>query len=510
MQWLNKIVDEVIARNPGGEIIVSSGVSPSGTYHLGTLREVLTAEIIARELIRRGRKARHLHSVDDHDVFRKVPVDVPKEFEKYLGRPLRDVPAPDGSDRSYADYFLADLLDAAKKMNLILEPVRSSQKYDEGFFVPAIERALEHLDAIKRILREVSGRELDENWSPIQIVEGGYLKNRQFKAIDTDKKIITYIGKDGNEQQTGYAHGEVKLNWRVDWPARWWLMGVDVEPFGRDHATKGGSYDTGKHIVKEIFGAEAPLPVPYNFINRTGDTKKMSKSAGDTITASQLLDLLPTEIVWFFLLRSSPDKLLFFDEGDTLMKLFDDFAALLAKPDKTDADRQLLSLCLQGIDTPTVSNIPFTHLVASYQASLNDPDETLRVIERTEHRHTAKKDAEIIKKELRFIDEWLRRSAPEEVKFELAEQFNPADFSDSEKAFLQALGDKVAQAPQDADGAWFHESIYELKDSSGLQPKEMFSALYRVLIGKASGPRAGWFLSILPRDWLVKRLKLEG
>src|SRR3982751_856890 len=98
MQWLNSIVDELIRLHPEGEIIVSSGVSPSGTYHLGTLREVLTAEIIMVEVQRRGRKARHLHIVDDLDVFRKVPVNIPAEFKEYLGKPLCDVPAPDGSD----------------------------------------------------------------------------------------------------------------------------------------------------------------------------------------------------------------------------------------------------------------------------------------------------------------------------------------------------------------------------------------------------------------------------
>jgi lysyl-tRNA synthetase class 1 len=42
-----------------------------------------------------------------------------------------------------------------------------------------------------------------------------------------------------------------------------------------------------------------------------------------------------------------------------------------------------------------------------------------------------------------------------------------------------------------------------------MDPKEMFTTLYRALIGKDSGPRAGWFLSILPRDWLVVRLHLD-
>jgi lysyl-tRNA synthetase class 1 len=66
----------------------------------------------------------------------------------------------------------------------------------------------------------------------------------------------------------------------------------------------------------------------------------------------------------------------------------------------------------------------------------------------------------------------------------------------------------VAAAPADADGMWFHGAIYELKDELGLAPKEMFTTLYRAIIGKISGPRAGWFLSILPRDWLVERLNL--
>lgn len=509
MQWLNQIIDAVIAKHPDGEIIVSSGVSPSGSYHLGTLREVLTAEVIARELKRRGRAAKHLHIVDDLDVFRKLPVDVPAEFEQHLGRPLCDVPAPDGSDRSYADYFLSDLIEAATGLHLDMEVVRAHEKYRNGFFVPAIEKALDNLETIREVLETVSGHKLGEEWSPVQIIEEGYLKNRKFIDIDTTQKEITYRDVLGQNQTVSYSGGDVKLNWRIDWPARWWLFGVNVEPFGRDHATKGGSYDTGAVIVKDVFGAEAPYPVPYDFINRTGDTKKMSKSAGDTITAAGLLKILPSEVVWFFILRYAPEKLLFFDDQETLMRLFDEFSELLSKPDKTDSDKQLLELCLEGVDKPTVSRIPFTHLVASYQASLRDADKTLEVIRRTEYAETAEQDAEIIKSELKFIDEWLKQRAPDEVKFELALNLSANDFSEAEKKYLSQLADKIAEAPEDADGEWFHKAIYEFKEKSQLEPKILFSTLYKALINKSSGPRAGWFLSILPRDWLVKRLRLE-
>src|SRR3990172_10539409 len=106
MQWLNSIVDDILARQPNGEIVVESGSSPSGTYHLGHLRELVICDAILLELKRRGRQARHIAYVDDLDALRKIPVNVPAEFEKYLGMSLCDIPAPDGTERSYADYFL--------------------------------------------------------------------------------------------------------------------------------------------------------------------------------------------------------------------------------------------------------------------------------------------------------------------------------------------------------------------------------------------------------------------
>lgn len=509
MQWLNKIVDELIERHPEGEIVVSSGVSPSGKYHLGTLREVLTAEAILREVQRRGRQAKHLHVVDDLDVFRKVPVGIPESYSQYLGQPLCDMPAPEG-DGSYADYYLKDLISASSELRLQVEIVRAHEEYRKGFFADAIEQAIDKVDDVKAILEEVSGHKMGDNWAPAQVVDDGFLKNRKIVGIDTEAKTVSYINAEGETKAAQYAKGEVKLNWRIDWPARWWKLNVMAEPYGRDHATKGGSYDTGKVLVDKIYGGEAPIGVPYEFINRTGETKKMSKSAGDTITASGLLEVLPAELVWFFIVRYAPNKQLFFDTGDTLVKLFDEFSALLAKEDKNEGEKQLIAICTQGIADQTVSRVPFSLMVASYQAALRDKAKTIEIIGRTEYADVAREDAEIIKKELAFIDTWLDAYAPEEVTFEAADSVRADDFNDTEKQYLRSLADQIAQAPEDADGDWFHKAIYTHKETSGLPPKDLFVVLYRVLINKESGPRAGWFLSILPRDWLIKRLRLEA
>lgn len=510
MQWLQTIGDELVARQPEGEIIVESGISPSGSYHMGYLREIITSDAVVRELRRRGREARHIHFVDDLDGFRKVPLGLPEDYQKYLGKPLCDMPAPDGSDQSYADYALKSFLDSVAALGITMDVIRSHQKYRAGFFVEAIEKTLEHIDKVRIVLEEVSGRKLDEQWSPIQVNEDGYLKKRPFVKIDTAAKTITYLDKDDQPQTIDYQKGDVKLDWRLDWPARWWLMNVAAEPFGRDHGTKGGSYDTGSALVTKIFGAQPPVPISYDFVNRAGDTKKMSASKGNGILMSEVVSVLPPEVARYFILRAAPSKLLFFDPQDGVIRLIDEFAELLAKPDKTASDKQLIDLCTDGLEHITVSHIPFSHLVASYQAALKDAEKTMAIISRTEYAQAVKGQEDVIRRELNFIDQWLKLWAPEDVKFALVKDVTKANFSTAQQDYLSKLADKIADAPDDADGAWFHLAIYEFKDKVDLPPKELFTTLYQALIGKDSGPRAGWFLSLLPRDWLVKRLKLEA
>lgn len=510
MNWLNQIVADLIARHPEGEILIESGGSPSGTHHIGHMREFVTADAIMLELRRRGRQARHIYFADDLDGLRKIPINVPEDFKQYLGIPLCDVPAPDGSGQSYADFFLAQLERATAALGVEVTFIRAHEKYRSGFFVPAVERSLGHMPEARKALETISGRKLDEHWSPIQVLERGRLKNRKFISIDTDAKTVCYEDAEGQQQTARYDIGEVKMDWRLDWPGRWWLQGVMCEPSGRDHMTKGGSYDTGVQIMRDVYEGEAPYPVAYDFINMVGDTKKMSASKGTGLDAEEGSTIMPPEVVRYFILRAAPSKRLYFDPINGVVQLMDEFAALAAKPDKTEAEEQLLYICTKGQDHKTVSRVPFSHLVASYQASLRDADKTLDVVRRTEYRDVAEQDADIIRSELGFIDAWLDKRAPEDVKFALLDAVDIQGFTEGEQTFLRTLGAKVSTAPADADGAWFHNAIYELKDTAGMTPKEMFTTLYRAIIGKTSGPRAGWFLSILPRDWLVRRLALQS
>lgn len=509
MRWLTTLVDEIEKSHPEGEILIESGASPSGTYHMGHLREIITSDAILLELRSRGRKARHVQFADDLDALRKVPINIPAEYEMYLGKPLCDIPAPDGSDKSFGDFFLDRFISSAEVLGIEMEVIYSHEKYRSGYFVPAIERVLAKLPEARSALETISGRQLDEHWSPIQVMEDGYLKNRKFIEINTENKTITYEDREGKQGTVKYDDGNVKLDWRLDWPARWWLMKVSVEPFGRDHASAGGSFDTGRQIMQDVYETPAPLPVPYDFINRAGDTKKMSASKGTGIAADEAVKVLPPEVLRYFVLSAPPEKRLYFDQVDGTIKLIDEFAELSAKSDLSEDEKQTLFICTRGSNEKTVSRVPFSHLVASYQAALKDVDATIEVMKRTEHADIVEADKDIIKNELKFIDAWLEKWAPEEVKFTLKENIDVSSFSEAEKQYFEGLAEKLQNAPEDADGEWFHKAIYEFKETSGLEPKALFISLYKLLIGKEAGPRAGWFLSLLPRDWLVARLRLE-
>jgi lysyl-tRNA synthetase class 1 len=234
----------------------------------------------------------------------------------------------------------------------------------------------------------------------------------------------------------------------------------------------------------------------------------MSASKGTGLSAAEAASIIPSEVMRYFILNAPPNKLLHFDPIGGLTRLVDDFAELLSKPDKDEREKRLIELCTNGVDS-VVSSVPFSHLVASYQSALKDPDKTLDTIARTEHAVNVKAQRNVILEELKFIDNWLNKWAPDDVKFNILDKVDASEFSEAEIKYLKALAEKIESGPEEADGEWLHKAVYEFKDQTDLEPKQLFQTLYKVLIGKDSGPRAGWFLSTLPKDWLVSRLKFE-
>jgi len=108
----------------------------------------------------------------------------------------------------------------------------------------------------------------------------------------------------------------------------------------------------------------------------------------------------------------------------------------------------------------------------------------------------------------RYAELWLVH-ADEDYKFTLATDSLPEIARNLSVAQTSALSEVLAYvlAHEVLDGQELHTELHEIRKRHDIEPSEFFSALYGIFLGKASGPKAGWFLSVLDRDFLISRLR---
>ncbi len=503
--WLDQVVETVTKKYPKGEIILSSGISPSASYHVGHFREILTVDVIAWALRQVGRKARHIHVVDNFDPMRKRYDFLPEEYEKYVGHPVSLIPDPEGCHDSYAAHYYADFEKYTKEIGIEAEVVLSYQDlYKTGKMNPQIEKALAKADKVRQIFEKVSERKLPADWTPVQVIgEDGVMRNGRVDTWDKAKQTIEGLA---------YTDGRAKLNWRLDWPARWQILGVMVEPHGMEHATKGGSYDTGAAFAREVFGFEPPMAIAqYAFIHLPGETTKMSSSKGNLLTPEEVFTIMPKELLRYFIIKARPEKTLYLDPDAGIYRLWEEYKEVEKAVSSGDdhAFKRAYETANAHSSGRVTSDVPFDHLVSVYQAALGDSQKIMQLLERSGYQEAVKNQPKLIEQEINYVKNWLDKYAPDTVKFSLQEKLPQAELSPEQKNFLGALASKIEKAAK-LDAQTMHETIYSAKEEAKLEPKEAFQAIYRVLFGKDSGPKAGWFLATLDKDWLVKRLKLEA
>ncbi len=503
--WLDLAVDEIIKRYPRGEIILSSGISPSADYHIGHFREILTTDAMTWGLRKAGRKATHIHVVDNFDPLRKRYDFLPRQFDKHVGKPIGLIPDPKGScHKSYADHFYAEFEKYAQNMGIYPDRIVRSYEdlYKSGKMTNQIEAVLSKIDVVNQIYKELANRELESQWTPIQALD----KKQQFFNTTLD----SWNQKQKTIGSARYDQGEAKLSWRLDWPARWQLLSVMVEPFGRELASAGSAHDTGVEFARKVFGFKPPIPgVSYEPVHLAGDSRKMSSSLGNLVTPAEALKIMPPEVLRYFVIRSRPDHKLYFDSGEGLYNLVDEFSQVEADPDHEFKDAYKFAVDIRKGTKRTISNVPFKHLVSVYQAALKNPKLVPNILERTGYGEEVNQQKDVILGELKYIENWLSEYAPEEVKFQIQDKLPKVKLDVQQKQFLRELANNLEQMKH-LEAQAIHEKIYELMEKFKLKPAQAFKAIYWVILNKDSGPKAGWFLASLDKPWLLKRLKLEA
>jgi lysyl-tRNA synthetase, class I len=495
--WADAAADAAIAS--GRLVVVSSGISPSGEIHIGNMREVLTADAVFRAVRDRGVPARFNYVADNFDPLRRVyPFLDATVYGPLIGRPLSAVPCPCGAHPSYAEHFLEPFLRALEALRVAVDVERADRMYASGRMNRLVTQALESRDRIASILEELTGKRIEASWSPYNPLcpACGRITHATVTGFSAKDQTVGFSCACGASGDVPLAGGG-KLTWRVDWPARWATLGVTVEPFGKDHATRGGSYDTGVRISREIFGYEPPFPIPYEWISLKG-RGDMSSSKGNVLSIGQALELVPPEVLRYLVMRERPQRTIAFDPGLPLMALVDEVDDRAA----SGVDSRALELSYAAGFGPV--GVPFKHLVVVAQVAGFDLDRTLEVLRRTGY-PGADRDAVAVR--LGYAKRWLETHAPEEIRFEVRRELPPetAALSSDQKAFLRKLAAGLAAG---MDGEAVHLLVYDLaKGFPGTKPAQLFQALYVALLGKPRGPRAGSFIAALGPSFCAERFR---
>ncbi|MDO9580298.1 MAG: lysine--tRNA ligase, partial [Bacteroidales bacterium] len=327
--WTDVAAENII-REKGDKpkYVVAAGITPSGTVHIGNFREIITVDLVKRALEKKGKKVRFIYSWDDYDVFRKVPLNMPKQevLKECLRKSIVDTPDTFDCHSSYALHNQKAVEEAIPIVGINPEFIYQHQKYRRGDYDEKIKEALKHTDKIKTILNNYRENPLEEEWLPITLFcekcGKDTLKKLEWRG---DYKIYYECECEYKEEFEFNKKHLVKLKWRIDWPMRWDYEQVDFEPGGKDHSTTGGSYDTGKQISKEVWGYDAPTYVMYNFISVKGGAGKMSSSSGNVITLKDVLEVYEPELVRYIFAGTRPNKEFNISFDSDVLTIYEDF-----------------------------------------------------------------------------------------------------------------------------------------------------------------------------------------
>ena len=530
--WADAVADEVLDGDPEKPVVVKGGVSPSGVPHLGHFNEIMRGYFVSEALRDRGHEVRQVFTADDRDRLRKLPrkladlewnivglgeVDA-GALGRNLGRPYTDVPDPFGCCDSFGAHFTELLERAAAAVGVPVDVVSNTELYECGEFDDAVRHVLENRETAREVLAEFQDK-ADEEYVPFfpQCSECGHL-TETVTDVDLESGTVGYVCADvdagddviegcGNEGTATFREG--KLPWRFEWPAQWRALGVDVEPFGKDHAE--GSWPSGEAVAREVFDFEPPVPMVYEWLTLDGDA--LSSSSGNIVTVDEVLELLEVEVLRYFFTKD-PKKQRDFDVGavDRLVDEFDRFEAAYfgaADVDEVEAERAERAYPMVVGEVPDDRPVRIPYRFAAVLGMTDNRELRLQMARRSGHVPADATEADV-ERALARVEKaraWARRT-DNEFNYRLAEELPDVEFDADTEAALDDLADFIAAEAPDAET--LQGEIYETAKRNDVDVGTLFEAGYRLFLAETEGPRLGPFLAPMDTEFVIRRLRRSG
>jgi lysyl-tRNA synthetase, class I len=477
-----------------GHVLFETGYGPSGLPHIGTFGEVARTTMIRRAFeVISDIPTRLICFSDDLDGMRKVPENVPDGamLREHLQRPLTSVPDPFGQFESFGHHNNAMLRRFLDTFGFEYEFISATDFYRSGQFDPILLRAAERYDAIMDVMLASLREERQLTYScflPIH-PETGRVMYVPMKEVNAREGTITFDDETGREWTLPVTGGQVKLQWKPDFGARWAALDVDFEMYGKDHSTNTPIYDS----ICEILGGRKPEHFTYElFLDDQG--QKISKSKGNGLTIDEWLTYAATESLSYFMYQKPKTAKRMW--WDVIPKAVDEYhQQLRAYPDQTPEQQAANPVWhIHG------GNPPPSHMVVSFAMLLN-----LASVAGA--------------KDKSGLWGFIRRYAPEASPDTHPDLDQAAEFAvryfrdfiapkrvfrmpdDRERAAMDDLVARLRVWDGGLDAEALQSMVFAVGKEHGFEPlRDWFKALYEVLLGASEGPRFGGFVALYGVD----------
>ena len=495
-----------------GYVLFETGYGPSGLPHIGTFGEVLRTTMIRRAFeVISDIPTKLICFSDDLDGMRKVPGNVPKQdmLAEHLQKPLTSVPDPFGTHDSFGDHNNAMLRRFLDTFGFEYDFYSATEFYRSGQFDDVLLRAAERYDDLMKIMLKSLREERAATYSiflPIH-PETGRVLYVPMKHVNGKTGEVTFDDEDGREWTVPVTGGNVKLQWKPDFGARWAALGVDFEMYGKDHSTNEKIYDA---ICRKL-GQQPPNHFSYElFLDDKG--QKISKSSGNGISIDEWLSYASTESLSYFMYQKPKTaKRLYFD---VIPRAMDEYHQQLRAFETQDAAQRVNNPVFhihRGQPPASDMVVPFSMLLNLASASsAEDKGQMWGFIAKyapdaSPATHPGLDAAAGYA--VRYFNDFVKPTkvfrAPTEQ--ERAALQDLADALRSPEAALAQIAKKNAAMGNDdalpeadfADEEFLQSIVFAIGKNHGFEPlRDWFKAIYEVLLGASQGPRFGGFIAL--------------
>lgn len=521
--WADKIAGDL--KKEAIKHVVHGMWTPSGYFHIGNARnELLIPGLVFQALKDAGIPAAFNFFVDDADDLDAIPAGINinhEDFREHLGKPVYEAPSPVPGFKSWADCFASEIRETMHNYGLKPRWYSSYENYRKGAYDKEIETVLNSAERIREIWTKITKAQKPEGWLPVIVKCESCGRSGTTATTSWDGKYVSYSCTQNRPYAKGCRHsgkimprkGNVKLPWRLHWPATWSIFGTTFESGGKDHFAAGGSVDTGKAFSREIFGRSPPLLVGGEFIQLKG--KKISGSKGNTISLKQWLEFAEPELLRFMMISYQPQTVIEFDLESNKLFLLEDrydeaekvYHDLESKGTKRDSQLKREYLLSQVNKPKAKAQISYPLASMISQVCVNRPEEdVINLLQSmgTVSKRLTKSSRERVLQRLRLAKNWSEKYAPEEMRIRIRDSAS-SDFvsslSENEKNAVLQLAKEFHKHEKEAD---LQSRIYEIARENSIEPKRLFTVCYQLLLGRDSGPRLGPFMLAIGREKVRK------